>query len=59
MAGLKVKAIARVLCISENTVRNHLRRAYCTLNVHSAASLIARLREDDAANATSGQRWLV
>lgn len=44
MAGKKPKAIAQELCISETTVRNHLRRAYCTTNVHSAASLIALLR---------------
>ena len=55
MAGMKVKAIARELRISESTVRNHLRRAYCTVNVHSAASLIAFLCGSDAANGASGE----
>ena len=54
MAGMKVKAIARELLISEFTVRNHLRRAYCTMNVHSAASLIALLCGGDAAIGASG-----
>ena len=38
--GIRVPTIARKLCISPNTVRNHLKRVYQKLGVHSQEELI-------------------
>lgn len=47
MARKRAKEIAAELGIAECTVRNHLRRIYCTVDVHSAGALILLL-EDQA-----------
>ncbi len=46
--GLPNRAIAARLGISENTVRDHLRRAYTALDVHNRVQLSQRLRADGA-----------
>jgi DNA-binding CsgD family transcriptional regulator len=45
MRGERVPEIARNLCVSQSTVRNHLAKIFRVLGVHSQAELLARLRE--------------
>jgi DNA-binding CsgD family transcriptional regulator len=42
--GLRVAGVAHELCLAENTVRNHLKRAFAKLDVHSQSELIELLR---------------
>jgi DNA-binding NarL/FixJ family response regulator len=44
--GLRVTQIAKRLCISTHTVRNHLKTLYRKLDVHSQAALIEHARGD-------------
>jgi DNA-binding CsgD family transcriptional regulator len=48
VAGLRVAGIARELCVSPTTVRNHLKRVFSKLDVHSQAELIELVRRDAA-----------
>jgi DNA-binding CsgD family transcriptional regulator len=43
-SGLSNRSIATRLGVSENTIRDHLRRAYVALGVHNRAQLARRLR---------------
>ncbi len=43
-AGLRVAGVAKELCISEVTVRNHLRSIFSKLDVHSQNELVELLR---------------
>ena len=41
--GLSRTEIATRLCITENTARAHIKRAYTKLDIHSKEELFARL----------------
>lgn len=43
--GLRVAGVASELGLSENTVRNHLKRAFSKLDLHSQSELVDLLRE--------------
>jgi DNA-binding CsgD family transcriptional regulator len=44
LRGARVPAIARVLYVSQSTVRNHLSAIYRKFNVHSQSELLEKLR---------------
>jgi len=45
LRGERVRIIARELCVSHSTVRNHLSTIYRKLGVHSQPELLARMME--------------
>ncbi len=44
--GRRVASVARELCLSEHTIRNHLKRAFSKLDVHRQSELVDLVRRD-------------